>query len=146
MSTIHSIFITNPSFYSRFFGQRFLKIKFWNFSHMGRLGANYWFWGKWTENGLSVITLQPLRFSQIKPHFVQRVSRISFKPSNWGNLELLWVWDLIQCFGPIVPKTVYLTYSITDHPIFRTNHSFCSELYGQHFTKLNSKILVLWGD
>ena len=127
--TDHIILLTKPSFYSRSYGQHFSKIKFWNVSHMGRLWPYYWFWGKWTTNGLSGITLQShIRFSQTSPYLVQRVAGIPFKPNNWENLGLLWVWDLMQCFSPIVPKAVYLTYlhdcssNFYNHPIilFRT--------------------------
>ena len=77
----------------------------------GRLWPYYWFWGKWTKNGLSGITLQPhIRFSQTSSYLVQRVAGIPFKPNNWENLGLLWVWDLIQCLSRIVPKALYLTY------------------------------------
>ena len=78
---------------------------------MGRLGPNNWFWGKWAKNGLSGRTLQPhIRFSQTSPHFVRRVAGIPFKTNNWRHVGFMGVWDLIQCFGPIVPKAVYLTY------------------------------------
>ena len=110
-SITNRLFLTNSSFYSRFYRQHFSKIKFSNFSHMGRLGPNNWFWGKWAKNGLSGRTLQPhIRFSQTSPHFVRRVAGIPFKTNNWGHVGFMGVWDLIQCFGPIVPKAVYLTY------------------------------------
>ena len=77
---------------------------------MGRVGPSNYVWDNWAKNSISPINLQLLtRFLQTSPHFVYRVARIPFKPNNLENVGLLGVWNLTQYFGPIGPKTVYLT-------------------------------------
>ena len=69
-----------------------------------------------------------IRFSQTSSHFIKRFAGIPFKPNNWGNLDLLRVWDLMQYFAPIVTKTVYFISNFYNKPL-------SSGIYVYHFAK-----------
>ena len=62
------------------------------------------------------------------------------------NLDLLGVWDLIQCFGPVVPKTEYLPQLHKQTSDFLTKQSFFQNFLVSISLKLNSGILVIWGN
>ena len=98
----HWIFSNNPSFCSKFcFTQRAASL-FQKFVFIGGLGPSDHFSGKWTQNNLSDITLEPhIQFSQTISHFVRNFVLHTKLLVSFRNVALLGAWNLVNTFETI---------------------------------------------
>ena len=96
---VQQIFTNNPSFCSKFcFANRAASL-FQKFGFIGGLGPSDHFQGKWAQNGLPDITLEPhIQFSQTTSHFVQNFVSHTKQLVYFRNLALLGAWDLVTTF------------------------------------------------
>ena len=138
---------TNPLFSSKFCFTHQAPTLFQKFGFIGGLRPSDHFQGKWAQNGLPDITLEPhIEFSQTTPHFVQNFVSHTELLVCFRNLALLGVWNLVTTFRANRLKIVYQTL-LWSHPFnFHKQPLILFEiLFRTPTCQFISEICLYWG-
>ena len=143
---VQQIFTNNLSFCSESCFAHQAATLFKKFGFIEGLGHSDLFQGKWAQNSLSDITLEPhIQFSQTNPHFVQNFVSHTKLLVYLRNLSLLRAWDLVTTFRVNRPKIVYLTLSWSHTFNFHKQPLILFEiLFGTPSCQFISEIWLYW--